>query len=114
LDKNFNKDFIRVNRFYTAFFILFIKKLNGGLRFYVNYRGLNIIIIKNKYSLPLILKTLNQLNRIKVFSKLDIISIFNRLRVKEGDEEFIIFRTRFGLFEYFIILFRLYNNLISF
>jgi len=93
-----------------VFFILFIKKLNGGLYFYINYRGLNIIIIKNKYSLPLILKTLNRLNRIKVFSKLDIIFIFNRLRVREGDKEFIIFRTRFDLFEYFIILFRLYNN----
>jgi hypothetical protein len=110
LDKNFNKDFIRVNRFYTAFFILFVKKPSGGLRFYVNYRGLNIIIIKNKYSLPLILEILNRLSYIKVFFKLDIISIFNRLRVKEGNEEFIIFHTRFGLFEYFIILFRLYNN----
>jgi len=97
-----------------VFFILFVKKPNGGLRFYVNYRGLNIIIVKNKYPLPLILKTLNQLNRIKVFSKLNIISTFNRLRVKEGDEELIIFYTRFGLFEYLIILFRLYNNPTSF
>jgi len=97
-----------------VFFILFVKKPNGGLRFYINYRGLNIIIVKNKYSLPLILETLNRLNRIKVFSKLDIISTFNRLRVKAGDEELIIFRTRFGLFEYLIILFRLYNNLTSF
>ncbi len=74
------------------FFILFIKKPSGGLYFYINYRGLNTVIIKNKYSLPLILETLNRLNRIKVFSKLDIIFIFNRLRVREGDEEFIIFR----------------------
>ncbi len=114
LNKNFNKDFIRVNRFYTAFFILFVKKPNRGLYFYINYRRLNTIIVKNKYPLPLILKTLNRLNRTKVFSKLNIIFIFNRLRVKEGDEEFITFRTRFGLFEYFIILFRLYNNLTSF
>ena len=96
------------------FFILFIKKFNGDLYFYINYRGFNIIIIKNKYSLPLILETLNRLNRIKVFFKLNIIFIFNRLRVKEGDKEFIIFRTRFGLFEYYIILFRLYNNPTSF
>jgi hypothetical protein len=97
-----------------VFFILFIKKPSGGLYFYVNYRGLNTIIIKNKYFLPLILETLNRLNRIKVFFKLDIIFTFNRLRVREGDEEFIIFYTRFGLFEYLIILFRLYNNPILF
>jgi len=97
-----------------VFFILFIKKPSGGLYFYINYRGLNIIIINNKYFLPLILEILNRLNYIKVFFKLDIIFIFNRLRVKEGDEEFIIFRTRFGLFKYFIILFKLYNNPTSF
>jgi len=91
-----------------------MKKPSGGLYFYINYRELNIIIIKNKYSLPLILEILNRLNRIKVFFKLDIIFIFNRLRIKEGNEEFIIFYTRFGLFEYFIILFKSYNNLTSF
>ncbi len=96
------------------FFILLVKKPNGGLRFYINYRGFNIIIIKNKYSLPLILETLNRLSYIKIFFKLNIIFTFNRLRIREGDEEFIIFYTRFGLFEYLIILFRLYNNFTSF
>ncbi len=114
LDKNFSKGFIRASRSYITFFILFIKKPNGGLYFYVNYRGLNTIIVKNRYPLPLISEILNRLNYIKVFSKLDIIFIFNRLRVKEGDKEFTAFRTRFGLFEYLIILFKLYNNPTSF
>jgi len=42
-----------------VFFILFIKKPSGGLYFYINYRGLNTIIIKYKYSLLLILEILN-------------------------------------------------------
>jgi len=91
-----------------------MKKPSGGLRFYVDYRGLNTITVKNRYPLLLISETLNRLSRAKVFTKLDIISAFNRLRIREGDEELTAFRTRFGLFEYLVILFRLYNNPASF
>jgi len=114
LDENLSKGFIRASRSYTASPILFVKKPSGGLRFYVDYRGLNTITVKNRYPLPLISETLNRLSRTKVFSKLDIISTFNRLYIREGDEELTAFRTRFDLFEYLIILFRLYNSPTSF
>jgi hypothetical protein len=39
-----DKNFIRVSSSPTAASILFIKKLGGGLRFYVNYRILNALI----------------------------------------------------------------------
>ena len=94
--------------------MLFIKKPGGGLRFYVDYRGLNAVTVKNRYPLPLILETLNRLSRAKIFTKLDIISAFNRLRIREGDEFLTVFRTRFGLFEYLIIPFSLYNRPASF
>src|SRR2546423_7431576 len=41
--------------------ILFLLKKNGSLKFYVDYRGLNKITFKNRYSLLLILKILNRL-----------------------------------------------------
>ena len=94
--------------------MLFIKKPGGSLRFYVDYRSLNAVTIKNRYPLPLILETLNRLSRAKIFTKLDIISAFNRLRIREGDESLTVFRTRFGLFEYLIIPFSLYNGPASF
>ena len=47
INKYFNKEFIYFNIFLVAAPILFIKKLGGGIRFYINYRGLNAIIIKN-------------------------------------------------------------------
>ena len=53
-------------------FILFILKKNKDLRLYIDYRELNKIIIKNRYFLPLINKTLNRLNDIKKFIKLDL------------------------------------------
>ena len=37
-----------------AFFVLFIKKSNEELRFYVNYKKLNVIIKKNRYFIFLI------------------------------------------------------------
>ena len=64
--------------------MMFIKKLRGGLRFYIDYRALNNISVKNRYSLPLILKTLNKLSKIVIFIKLDIILAFNRIRIVKG------------------------------
>ena len=52
--------------------ILFVKKPNGGWRFYIDYRRLNNIIKKDRYPLPLINETLTRLSRIKIFTKLDI------------------------------------------
>ena len=93
---------------------MFVKKPGGGLRFCVDYRGLNAVTIKNRYPIPLITETLNRLWKAKIFTKLDIISAFNRLRIKEGDEELTAFRTRFGLYEYLVMPFGLCNGPASF
>ena len=62
INKHFNKGFICFNIFLVAIFILFAKKLRGGIRFCINYRELNIIIIKNRYFIPLIYKTFERLS----------------------------------------------------
>ena len=49
-----NKKFIWVSSSSAATPVLFIKKLGDGLRFCVNYRALNQITKKNRYSLSLI------------------------------------------------------------
>ena len=61
LDKNLKKGFIRPLSLSSTSSILFIKKLDSGLRFYVDYRELNGITKKNRYPLPLINETLRQL-----------------------------------------------------
>jgi len=81
LDENLSKGFIRASRSQAAAPVLFVKKPGGGLRFCVDYRGLNAIIVKNRYPLPSIAETLNRLSRAKIFTKLDIIFAFNRLRI---------------------------------
>ncbi len=48
--------------------IFFDKKPDGSFCLYVNYQGLNNLIIKNWYPLSLIGKSLDQLNQIKWFT----------------------------------------------
>ena len=43
----------------------------------------------------------------KFFSKIDIISAFNNVRMKRGQEYLTAFRTRFGLFESLVMPFGL-------
>ena len=47
INKYFNKGFISPNISPIAAPILLAKKLGRGLQFYVNYKGLNAITIKN-------------------------------------------------------------------
>jgi hypothetical protein len=65
LKENLAKDFIRVSFSETVSPVLFARKLGGGLRFCVDYRGFNAITRKNHYLISLIEKTLRQLSKAK-------------------------------------------------
>ena len=54
LNEHLKKRFIIFNYTLFASLVLFIKKSNNELRFCVNYRKLNAIIKKNRYSISLI------------------------------------------------------------
>jgi len=58
LIKHLNKDFISSSSASYASLILFIKKKDDSLRFYVDYRKLNALIKRNHYLLSLIDETL--------------------------------------------------------
>jgi len=62
IDEHLNKGFIYPSILLVAAPILLTKKPRGGIQFYINYRGLNTIIIKNQYPVPLIYKTLKRLS----------------------------------------------------
>ena len=61
--------------------MLFIEKINDSLRLYINYRGINKIIIKNNYSLSLFLKTLKKLANTKYFIKINIRNMYYKIRI---------------------------------
>ena len=114
LDDNLKKGFIQASSSPAASPVIFVRKPGGGLRFCVDYRALNAITIKNRYPIPLIQETLARLSKAKVYTKLDIIAAFNRLRIAKGDEWMTAFRTRYGLFEYLVMPFGLANAPSSF
>src|ERR1700738_3104482 len=90
--------------------ILFVPKPNGrGLRLCVDYRGLNKITVLNRYPLPLIHELRDRVCGAKLFSKIDLKTGFNLIRIKQGDEWKTAFRTRYGLYEYLVMPFGLAN-----
>ncbi|GIZ39392.1 hypothetical protein CKM354_000277800 [Cercospora kikuchii] len=107
LDENLKKGFIRPSSSPVASPVLFVKKPGGGLRLCVDYRAINELTVKDRYPLPLTTETLNNLSGMKYFTKIDIISAFNNVRMKEGQEYLTAFRTRFGLFESLVMPFGL-------
>jgi len=84
------------------------------LRVYVNYKDFNALTIKNRNTLLLIQEILQQLCKIKYYSKFDIIVVFNEIRICFDNKYKTIFITCYSLFKYVIISFELYNVLTIF
>ena len=114
LDENLSKGFIRESKAQCAAPLLLAAKPGGGVRICQDYRGLNNITIKNRYPIPLVRETLDALCNAKVYTKLDIIAAFNKLRIAEGHEWKTAFTTRFRLFETLVVPFGLCNAPASF
>jgi hypothetical protein len=56
INKNLIKKYIRFLKSLIRFTILFVPKKDGKLRIYIDYKKLNDITIKNRYTLSLIYK----------------------------------------------------------
>jgi hypothetical protein len=67
------------------------------------------VIIKNKYSLPLIDILFDQLSKAKVFSKIDLRSRYHQIKIRPHDIPKTDFYTRYGLYEYLVMSFGLTN-----
>jgi hypothetical protein len=86
--------------------VFFIKKL----RFVQDYRALNAITRKNRYSLPLIDDLIHRLKDTQYFTKLNVRWGYNNVRIHEGDEWKAAFRMNRGLFEPLVMYFGLTNS----
>jgi len=77
----------------------------------VDYRPLNVVTIKNKYPLPRIDIVFDQLDKAKVFSKIDLRSGYHQIKIRPEDVPKMAFSTRYGLYEYLVMSFGLTNAL---
>lgn len=72
-------ELIRSSKSLAGALKLFHKKFDNSLQLYINYQELNNLIIKNWYSLPLIVKFLDWLGLTRCFTQLDVTSAFYQM-----------------------------------
>ena len=98
LYNNLRKGFIVKSKVLFASLVLFTCKPDRSLCFCVDYYKLNALTKKNQYSLPLIDKTLAQLSKAKIFTKLDICYAFYQIQIFSESEKLTAFWTCYRLF----------------
>jgi hypothetical protein len=109
LEELLEKGFIRPSSSPWGAPVLFVNKKDGSRRMCVDYRSLNGVTIKNKYPLPRIEDLFDQIRVAKIFSKIDLRSGYHQLKIRTEDVPKTAFTTRYGLYEFLVMSFRLTN-----
>nr|GEU37421.1 reverse transcriptase domain-containing protein [Tanacetum cinerariifolium] len=89
---------------YHADIVCAEKIKDGSFRMCINYRELNKLTVKNCYLLPRIDYLFDQLQGSSVYSKIDLRSGYHQLRVREEDILKMEFRTRYGHYEFQVMI----------
>jgi hypothetical protein len=107
VSESLHQGYIRSSTSPASLSFFFVKKKDGGLRPCIDYRGLNQITVS--YLLPLIATAIESMHGARFFTKLDLRSSYNLVRVREGDECKTAFSTTSGHYEYLVMPYRLMN-----
>ena len=89
--------------------VLFATKKGGEKRLCIDYRGLNTTTVKDVYPLPRIDVCIDEMRGAKIFSKIDLRSAFNQIRVHPEHIHRTAFNTKFGSYEFLVMPFGLCN-----
>jgi hypothetical protein len=109
IKKNFAKDYIRLLTLPARYPILFVPKKDGKLRMCMDYRRLNKITVKNRYTLPLIHKMQDRIRKVQIFSKFDLREAYYKIKIKKDKKWKTAWGSRLGHYEQLIMPFGLTN-----
>ena len=80
----------------------------------INYRRLNNVRMKNKYSIPRIYDLIDQIQGAHHFSKIDLKFGYHQLKVRNIDISKTTFKTMFGHYKFVVMSYGITNSLPSF
>ena len=92
--------------------ILLVPKKDGGLRFCVDLRGMNKIIVEDTYPLPLIQDVLDAIGyaRASIYSIIDLRSAFWQVAVHPSSTKYLTFITYMGRYAFQVLPFGLHSS----
>ena len=87
--------------------IVLIEKKDGGIRFCVDYRKLNVVTQGDAYPMPRVDELLDQLGNSQYMTTLDLASSYWQVPVKQEDQHKTAFTTPYGLYHFKVMPFGL-------